>query len=607
MDNKATPDFQESLSTDKLKPADWEERIIDRRKAIGAALAGTLGLALASTVRGQDQVPPASQPSNTANPIDFRLTIPKLPVQKGLLTVDHDATESTPFSRVGADLDRWNRARQSIVNDINFADGTNPLMPLNPQYRNIASDFQFAPDAMDSLFSPFHVEPLIDQAADLLDRCIRDRDRWDDTAEKMVRLQLELKEYSELDDIHIEEEQAGIYDLPFRQSISEYQAGSEQVSQLNNALYLMDFVQSNLFSQVNTNKVNAAYQLSAWLQGLVPYSWQGQSFQGFASATWSGDTKEVHIHHKEAAFTIASFNLLTQTVLADAQRSTLRGAREAGVARNRGLSARADWDKQNVDFQKRRTMVARRMEDIKAQLATDSDGILNYEKRLRPLQDRFRRDFRDAYARMIAVNRGLKLLFNIEGNLPPPVNDARMYDDCLMWCRNTIQHLVSRGRNDISSIHQLSIRDIVGKSSFREMSKKKKWQFTLGPEHFKNMSCVRLRGISMNVLDDFAGSWNFWIQCPRNASITFNGKDLVPLDQTEAKPSLVSRVVDIENDRRGPDLFATTNWYNYSPLGLWTIDLESVMAFRNIEKLQDMYVNLSIAFNYSPSADEKKD
>jgi hypothetical protein len=67
-----------------------------------------------------------------------------------------------------------------------------------------------------------HVESLVDQSADLLDRASATRQRFDETSKQMFHLLLDLREYMQQDQVHRREEAAGSYDHGNRTLISEW-------------------------------------------------------------------------------------------------------------------------------------------------------------------------------------------------------------------------------------------------------------------------------------------------------------------------------------------------------------------------------------------------
>src|SRR5262245_25250460 len=72
------------------------------------------------------------------------------------------------------------QARSSTDLDVTI-DGR-PSSALKDVYTRIETGFKFSGDPLDSDFLELHVEPLLDQAADLLDRGVRDRAAYDDIA-----------------------------------------------------------------------------------------------------------------------------------------------------------------------------------------------------------------------------------------------------------------------------------------------------------------------------------------------------------------------------------------------------------------------------------------
>jgi hypothetical protein len=78
--------------------------------------------------------------------------------------------------------------------------------------------FVFEHVESDSDYRYLHVEPLLDQAAAILDRCIVDRSQRDLYAVEAFKNRVELEQFFKLEDIHDAEIAAGIYTLPFVRS-----------------------------------------------------------------------------------------------------------------------------------------------------------------------------------------------------------------------------------------------------------------------------------------------------------------------------------------------------------------------------------------------------
>jgi hypothetical protein len=128
-------------------------------------------------------------------------------------SVDIASFQKIEFQRSGEEQKVWDTVQNILNSDyLLTSDGTSAGQ-LSKFALRIEKDFSFIAQERDDDFSSFHIEPLLDQAADLLDRGLKDREIWDEQATKMFLLALELNEYRSLDEIHQAEEASGIYDV----------------------------------------------------------------------------------------------------------------------------------------------------------------------------------------------------------------------------------------------------------------------------------------------------------------------------------------------------------------------------------------------------------
>ena len=317
----------------------------------------------------------------------------------------------------------------------------------------------------DENFRSFHVEPLINQAADLLDRGIRDRAQNDDLTAKAITLALEFGEYYGLDSIHREEEGAGICDAPANSSAADLAGTRSAYTGQQSTGNIYKWIQDVLFSYDEQNNQYNASRKNAWLNGILPYSFKGQVFADYTQQPWNGVPDTVSHWSIDAAERTSSHGLNVQANSMFAQTQNFFGLANSSNARLPGLQFKAEWDKANSGFMRRRTIVSRTFEDLKFIAATTPDGALNYSKRVSALKSRFQQDFNNAYARLVKVAEGLRDVydFDLAGN-PLPVNttDLSFFDDCLLWSRKVMDWLVRVGRIEQNYVLPISLRKLTG-------------------------------------------------------------------------------------------------------------------------------------------------
>ncbi|MCI0538005.1 MAG: hypothetical protein L0Z50_22545 [Verrucomicrobiales bacterium] len=198
---------------------------IDRRGLLKAG-----GLAIAGAIfAGEAHAQAPAQ--NSSGMKDEKPLLPKtveIPAELQTPSVatfaDEEPPGAIPFPRPNDEAQAWKSTVRKLATECPITTNESLSGPLNRFLLRIESGFTFKRNPTDTDFSPLHIEPLLDQAADLLDRGLRDRAVWDDQSVKALELWLELHEYKELDTIHSEEERSGVYEVPWKISNGELRA-----------------------------------------------------------------------------------------------------------------------------------------------------------------------------------------------------------------------------------------------------------------------------------------------------------------------------------------------------------------------------------------------
>ena len=204
IENLNDTSFNASRETDMNEPE------VSRRKAMGIVAAGLAGVLLSKAVSAQNtnlSKTPTQTPTPTPIPtptIQKEITTVKVEGLSDLIKKDVQLNkepvkglfdskfESLTFSRSDEEKAIWNQLLNSVNKDLALTTKGNCCGDLNRNFLQIESGFKFTQAELDEEFLPTHIEPLIDQAADLLDRCLRDRANWDDLSVKMFNLALEI-------------------------------------------------------------------------------------------------------------------------------------------------------------------------------------------------------------------------------------------------------------------------------------------------------------------------------------------------------------------------------------------------------------------------------
>src|SRR5262249_15986970 len=121
-------------------------------------------------------------------------------------------------------------------------------------------------------YPPSHVEILLDQAADLLDRCLKDRAEWNTLFEKWFRNQLELYEFYKIDEIQDEELAAGAFRVVGALSNDESEALRAEKAELEEVVKALKTLQGITLTPERREKYLHARVAEAWINMYVANS-----------------------------------------------------------------------------------------------------------------------------------------------------------------------------------------------------------------------------------------------------------------------------------------------------------------------------------------------
>ena len=506
------------------------------------------------------------------------------------------------FARTVVDERGWKRTKDRLATAPLTARGL-AAGKFERNALHIDSGFRFAAEPNDEDFSFMQVEPLLDQAADLLDRALRDRATYDELAAKYVRLKMEIEEYAELDAIHAEEEANGVYDVPAAVSASEQNATAINHKQRT---WLSGLIQKGLeedFSEDQKKKLLHVETWTAYLSGRAPYKpdTAGQwTTYDYIDYKINGQKQSVSGHLWD--FSITKWNHSIATTVRNIALNRAIHESDALVAEGRlpGLVAAAKWDALNAGFMRRRTLIARKFQDIKARLVTEPDGALNFGKRLESLRNRFQRDFRDALARLMAAEQGFFHLYGRADPLPKDVDSIDYFDKCLLWTRTSIQWLVRFARREQAIVMPISIRMLVGDEAWAQGKKNGGWQVNLAKTIDQDLAHVRLRGLTVIAISAADALWRVRISVPKKATVKHLSGAIVPIDQSDLPPASTGRATR-RDAIRAPDVIGVLALRNASPMGLWEVAVEGSLPAVSRDALDDLQLDLELVFRRLPS------
>lgn len=515
------------------------------------------------------------------------------------------------FERSEEEQRVWDEIKQILETDYKLTSDGTAVGRLSNFGLRIEEGFnfvQFFNEVNEDVFSPLHIEPLIDQAADLLDRGINDREKWDELASKMFLLAMELHEFAELDDIHQREEQKGIYDVQRLQSNSELAVIKQNlVSNLDLQQQNIDYT-NILYSETRKKDYKSdVFNLLELSEKVPQIEWVNPNPNGgnpyqrvklWDRPEWSSTNSKLYSER------ISQYSLAQSESALNLQLKALVSEKPIIEERKEGITAKADWDAANSDFMKERTKVARKYEDIKAKAATQMDGLLNYGKRLDSLKERFHQDFRYALERLSVIQLGLQNVYGFTEHLSEHNNSINFYDDCLLWTRKAINFLVKFSRTEQNIVLPISLKSILTDKEWQKGLIKGYWEIDLAKKEkkeflFAEMSHVRLRGLSAFVISsDFENKlWQLNVQAPKFGTFYHNsGETVEDFDQTNVPPCKLGRVSD-RNTQREPDIVGMSALFNASPIGSWNVQiLRSIPITKSYAEITDIHLDLHLAF-----------
>ena len=552
------------------------DQFIDRRTVLRNVLLGAAAVAAARTVGGQTILPsPGGEvPSQTdaqslaAKVADLKAMSPAaIPVTEDI-TIPHGSA----YRRMDAQEVIWAK----IVPKLEELSPLDKDGHIKTDYLNIEEGFSATQASNSSAFRELHIEPLLDQAADLLDRGVRDRAAWDDNAAKAFNLALELNEYRDLDTIHTQEEKDGFYTVDAVQSGGEQKAEEANEYVSGEAQKMVDRILEEVFSDDQIQKLHEAATYQAVCQSLCGYTFEeGKEPKYFTHSIGnkSNTIPKLLIDQGWAAEAVFHGCWAERQGLV-LQESTFAFSAYLSKIRAKTAAARAAWDLKNIEHRKNRSKVARTYQDIRAKAAIDPKGVLNYKKRLDPLKERFRNDFSEALARLNVIANGLRIVYGYDEPLPNGAQNDQFFDDTLLWVRKTIDWLRAFSRAEQNCAVVYSVKRAAGKNWAAGLSKGF-WTFDATKDDFKDLAHVRLRGVSAFVQSEGDGGEDVWrviVQAPRQTSfVHLSGKEQT---YTQSVPPCRLGRVWSRKSNRDPEVAGVAALFNASPIGAWTVALD---------------------------------
>jgi hypothetical protein len=367
----------------------------------------------------------------------------------------------------------------------------------------------------DPQFSYLRVEPLIDQAIDILERALRTRADYDVLAAKLFDVQLaSLRDSSEIA-IEGDEISSGYNALPIQETNAEIESQKS---------FITDLQQSNAQTKAllnylaqNRNKLIYAAHAEA---GAMRLPWKQADFDdggGTTGVPWptaaDGFVRVVDVA-QNAAEVQTGFALDTEQYRVSAQdrseTAMLDQARErlgtqGSAETSSGLYAKLQWNQLDAQFRAHRRDALDAQQQMRASALTAESGAINFQDAMNWLIKRYKRDFADACARLTQVSLGLRSLYGYvdqsyarnSNGLPPEVPGPR-FDMWLIWVRDAASWLIRFSQTDQQVVVPISLKDLLKDEWNRFMSGQTvPFQLDSLPMFPTAFSNVRMRGLSV--------------------------------------------------------------------------------------------------------------
>jgi hypothetical protein len=493
------------------------------------------------------------------------------------------------------EIDDWKNLMNDLQNGLAITTNGSVSGDVKPNFLKIEHGFNYEViKPSDDSFLSFHIEPLLDQAANLLERGMADRAEWDDKSIKMLNLALELHQYWELDKVLKNEEAAGLYQNDFFNVAQDVIAERER--NVGNAQSL--FWTNNILTILNSRDVdlwNASIR-AAWVSGLVNSTFQGQRFDHYEQPTYGTIKDTIANHFYQTSSTLKRFELDNQRLTLLSQISAFQALGRSSNEKIIALEHQLEWERQNANFKKLRNDIPRRMMDIKTKATLNEDGILNYSKRLISIKSRFQEDFANAIARLQKVYIGAKDVYGYDQALPSDPESVTYFDDCLLWARKLINWINRFSRIEQDFVLPISIKSLISNEEWNQGLHSGSWKILIPREFFPDQYHLRLRGISVFVEKPKRkkitnGLYAATIKAPSKSTYYHLDGSEHPVDQTIVPKIRLGRV-GTRDFVRAPDIAGANTLFNVSPIGEWEINLKNPLILVSSEDQKEHITNL---------------
>ena len=231
--------------------------------------------------------------------------------------------------------------------------------------------------------------------------------------------------------------------------------------------------------------------------------------------------------------------------------------------------------------------------------------------------EKLQRDYEDAYDRTLIAEKGLDEIYGFKKNPATPPDNLTTMDERITyltnWVRNSIEWLVSFQQLDQAFTRVISIKSILEEEAWEAIIAADdiyEGRIRIPNSLFSGHEFVRLRGIGASLLgkkDKKVGviPWSILLSVPKQAQYLMNG-NLTKIEQTDMPKCLLGRVENREV-YRPLEICGMISLMNASPIGqpiatgisaedgMWGIDIMRPQnSPERFEKLDDIILEINV-------------
>lgn len=510
--------------------------------------------------------------------------------------------DDAPHPTLSRDAEAWS----AIVEKIRLIyELSNLRLTSGPSYlKRVDRSFAFSAAPGDDLHRSLHVEPLLDEAANLLDRALSDRQMRDSLAVEATNLGLQFEEFLRLDAIHAREIAAGFYELPYQRTKAEASAEAAAQASSTAAKRHIDNLVNAVYTVDKTQSFYGALQLAGWVGG-GPWLSEGTADDKF-NYIWNGVDKDKLDHLYDAAVVTGLQAALTPHFSYRAQLELHDGAARTSDRRRAAIELQSRWHQQDAGFRLARTQASRDVMDLRMMAASLAGAPLNYPERIKPIEANIHQDLRNALARISAASRGLQDVYGYD-DVSPPTDvvasrpETSQLDEAVAWTRRAINWLTRFSKLDQNYVMPFSIREGVGRHDWIRGRRSLRWVFSIPEAAFPAQCHVRLRGCSVTVRGfRVGGLWSASVRVPGAGTVLHLNGERTTLEQ-QFVPTLRLARVRRRSVIGNADIGGVMATHNASPIGEWIIEMRPPKAALPwLSCLTDVVLDLHLAVRAYP-------